>query len=278
VVTAQLAEEPRASDLRPADRMAVAALCSVLPAHFRPRQRAEWTADLLILARQGGAARLRYLLGAAWTLPTLRAVARRGPADGPRHALRVASPSVVLASRVLTISLAWTVLSWLVMVPGRYVLLDVPGRLARGSAEIWPDGDQPWYVVPLVVILYWGSLGAVYDFPLVPAAVIVASVLVLLERREPWQERVRRAILRIGVIAVSGAALTLVSLLATTLTTGSGGPLLGAIGLGAVGLGAVGRGLSRRNRIVLAVLGVATIAMVVVNHTVGLPMVVWFQD
>src|SRR6266550_9581436 len=71
--------------LRLVDRVLVAALCSALPAHFRARQRAEWTADLLALA--GGSARWRYLLGAAWTLPTLRALARRAQVDGPPDVL-----------------------------------------------------------------------------------------------------------------------------------------------------------------------------------------------
>lgn len=58
-------------------RITVAALVRLLPAGFRHRQHAEWTADLLDL---DGRQRLRYVASAAWTLPELRAVIR---ADRP---------------------------------------------------------------------------------------------------------------------------------------------------------------------------------------------------
>jgi hypothetical protein len=56
-------------------RITVAVLTRLLPAGFRQRQHAEWTADLLDL---DGRQRLRYVASAAWTLPELRAVIRAG--------------------------------------------------------------------------------------------------------------------------------------------------------------------------------------------------------
>ncbi|MEU4156929.1 hypothetical protein [Actinoplanes sp. NPDC026670] len=56
-------------------RIAVAALARLLPAGFRDRQRAEWSADLLELSPRQ---RVRYLSSAAWTLPELRAAVRAG--------------------------------------------------------------------------------------------------------------------------------------------------------------------------------------------------------
>jgi hypothetical protein len=278
-VTAQLAPGARASGLPPVEALLVAALVAALPAHFRARQRDEWTADLLILARQGGGpARRRYLFGAARTLPTLRALARRARADGPARPLRLASPSVVLVARTLMISLAWTVLAWLVMLPGRYLLLDIPHRTPFVSPdELWPGGDQPWYMLPLQVLLYWGALAATIDFPFVIAAALIAAVLVALQRGRPPAERARVAAQRIGAIALVAMALTVIDAFIALMTTG-GGPVLGLAGLTALGLGASGRGLSVPARVGLGVLGAAAVAAVVINHTVGLPMVVWFRD
>lgn len=59
-------------------RAVLAVLVRLLPAGFRDRQRAEWSADLADLATEGTTARWRYLLAAAWTLPALRALVRTG--------------------------------------------------------------------------------------------------------------------------------------------------------------------------------------------------------
>lgn len=61
-----------------AARVVVALLVRLLPAGFRERQRAEWSADLYELAAESVVVRWRYLLSAAWTLPELRAVVRAG--------------------------------------------------------------------------------------------------------------------------------------------------------------------------------------------------------
>ncbi|MFI1994792.1 hypothetical protein [Actinoplanes sp. NPDC020271] len=74
------------------ERAAVAVLGRLLPVGFRDRQRAEWSADLADLASEGGAVRWRYLLAAAWTLPALRSLVRRGRPGGVRlsgHGVRV---------------------------------------------------------------------------------------------------------------------------------------------------------------------------------------------
>ncbi len=60
----------------PLERATVAVLGTLLPAGFRDRQRAEWSADLADLASESGIVRWRYLLAAAWTLPALRALVR----------------------------------------------------------------------------------------------------------------------------------------------------------------------------------------------------------
>jgi hypothetical protein len=116
------------------DRGVVAALARGLPSHFRARQRAEWTGDLLVLARDGRYIQWRYMLGAARTLPALRAAARRASADGVTSEAVGPSPSLVLISRVLIITLLWTVVSWMVMRPGRYLFYG-PDRYLD---SIWP--------------------------------------------------------------------------------------------------------------------------------------------
>jgi hypothetical protein len=263
VVSAQQAGAP-ADAVRPADRALLALLGSVLPAHFRARQRAEWTADLLVLARHGGAARWRYLLGAVLTLPTLRAHARHANAGGPEVVLKAAAPAAVMVARVLAITLGWAVLSWLVMLPGEYLVYRIPAHPAA-------------ILLPPLAVLYLGAWAAALDFPLVPVAALVAMVLVALERRRPWQHRLQVAILRVAVIGGVAVLLTSIDLFYALMSTG-GGPALGLAGLAATGLGTVGAGLSRPTRILLVVLGVAAVAVAVIDNTVGLPMVVWFRD
>ncbi|WP_436532583.1 hypothetical protein [Actinoplanes sp. HUAS TT8] len=63
-----------------AERILVAVLAGLLPPGFRERQRAEWSADLADLRSAGPAVRCRYLMAAAWTLPTLRRAVRRSRA------------------------------------------------------------------------------------------------------------------------------------------------------------------------------------------------------
>ena len=65
------------------ERILVAALAGLLPPGFRYRQRAEWSADLADLRSAGTVARCRYLVAAAWTLPTLRRAVRGGRTPAP---------------------------------------------------------------------------------------------------------------------------------------------------------------------------------------------------
>jgi membrane protein YqaA with SNARE-associated domain len=81
---------------------AASALAVLLPGGFRDRQRDEWLGDLLALSEAGAGrgARLRYLMGAAYTLPILRRQVRRGRSAGGLHARlgRPGSKGVVWAA------------------------------------------------------------------------------------------------------------------------------------------------------------------------------------
>jgi hypothetical protein len=261
------------------DRAVVAALSLALPAHFRARQRAEWTADLLILAGRGRLARWRYLFAAAWTLPALRAVARRRPADGPEDALAPVSRSVVLVARVLTIVLGWTVVSWAVMLPGRYLILDIPGRMAAGTLpdpkSVWPGGDQPAVMTPVAAVLEWGGWAAAADFPLPLAIALVTTVLLV---RHRWEHRRRVAVVGVAAISLQALLLTPVDMVLTAFTTIRGGPVLPLAGATASWLAVAAPGLSGPRRAVLGVLGLAALAVAVVDSTIGTGMVSWYRD
>jgi len=264
------------------DRAVVAALGLALPGHFRARQRAEWTADLLILAERGRLARWRYLFAATRTLPALRAVARRLPADGPQGALAPVSRSVVLVARVLTIVLGWTVVSWAVMLPGRYLLLDIPGRMAAGTLpdpkSVWPGGDQPALMAPVAAVLEWGGWAAADDFPLPLAIALVASVLLVRHRRQLWGPRRRVAAVGVAVISLQALLLTPVDMVVTAFTTIRGGPVLPLAGATASWLAVAAPGLSRPRRAVLGLLGLAALAVAAVDATIGTGMVSWYRD
>jgi hypothetical protein len=81
---------------------AASALAVLLPGGFRDRQRDEWLGDLLALSEAGAGrgVRLRYLMGAARTLPILRRQVRRGRSAGVLHARfgRPGSKGVVWAA------------------------------------------------------------------------------------------------------------------------------------------------------------------------------------
>lgn len=259
-------------------RAAVAALSRALPAHFRARQHAEWTADLLVLADQPTAAWIRYLLGAAWTLPALRRAAQRAAADGTAVVLPSSGLVARLTARVLMLSLGWTVPCWLLALPGQYLLYDIPGRRAAGMAEptlIWSGG--PVWLQVVGVVLYLGAATAVYDGPLLVLCALVAVVLLAFERGLTAYDRIRWAALIAGAAVSSGLIYLLVTFRLELGWTG-GGPVLPTAGLVALGLSAGGRGLSRPTRVALAALGLAAVAVAVIDPTVGLDMVVWFWD
>ena len=87
------ARPPSSLPLPVGQRLVVTALSNLLPAGFRARQRAEWAGDLLALEDGPSGVRWRYLLGAARTLPALRAAAGRNRcADPPLLPRQILSP------------------------------------------------------------------------------------------------------------------------------------------------------------------------------------------
>lgn len=86
---------------------AASALAVLLPDGFRDRQRDEWLGDLLALSEAGAGpgARLRYLVGAARTLPILRRQVRRGHSAGalPARLGRPGSKGVVWAAVLVSL-------------------------------------------------------------------------------------------------------------------------------------------------------------------------------
>jgi hypothetical protein len=281
VVTAHLAGRRSTDGLNRLDRMLVVALGLALPPHFRARQRAEWAADLADLARVGrSAARWRYLLAAAWTLPTLRALARHAEVDGPHAVSPPALPTTRMLAWVLVANIGWTVLSWLVVIAGPYLALDVPARRAAGIDSdpkgMWPTGD-PSLPSPLRVSLELGGYAATgMDLLLVPAVVVVTVGFLLLSRGQTGQDRLQ-TLARGALIGVAAFALTSVDLFASLATT-INGLALSVTGLTAAGLAVVGFGLPRRWRVVLGLLAAAGLAVALTDNTFGSTMVVWFRD
>ncbi|MBG6140206.1 hypothetical protein [Longispora fulva] len=258
-----------------AARFVVGLLCTALPAHFRARQRAEWTADLMQIT---GPARWRYLFGAAWTLPALRLLARRARTDGS-GIVAPAGPLVALTARTLLVGLGWAVLCWVVMLPGRYLVLDIPARMASGAQFdpkwVWPMSDMP-ALLPAQIALYWGGMAASMDFPFVFGLTLIALVVIALERGLPWRERLWVAAPRMAVVAFAGIVMTVAdAFLAMVVGLGVG---LGLAALVALWLGSAGHGLSTGRRVGLRVLGLAALAVLIVNQTVGHAVVVWFMD
>ncbi|MFB9238293.1 hypothetical protein ACFFWC_22500 [Plantactinospora siamensis] len=260
------------------ERALVAALGSALPAHFRARQRAEWEADLAELALDGRpATRWRYLLAAARTLPTLRAVARHARVDGPGALPTPATPTARTLAWVTATSLGWTLLSWAVVIAGPYLALDVPARLAAGVESdpkgMWPIGD-PALPLPLRIALALGCYAATgMDILLLGVTGMVALCLVLSAPRPDRQRALERSV----VIGTAALALMVADAFAS-LTFPFTGLALTVTGITAAAL-AVGRsGLPARWRIVLGALAAAGIAVVITDNTVGTDMIVWFRD
>ncbi|MER7007132.1 hypothetical protein ABT297_29405 [Dactylosporangium sp. NPDC000555] len=269
----------RTGDLTGIERVLMAAFGTALPAHFRARQRAEWAADLADLAREGRPTdRWRYLLAAAWTLPSLRAVARRAQVDGPRSVSSPALPTTRMLAWVVAISLGWTVLSWLLVMAGPYTF-EVPARQAAGidsdPKTMWPGGD-PSLPLPLRVALVLGAYAAIGLDPLLVAVVCVVTVGFLLRSRgQAWRDRLR-TLARGAFLGLMMLALAAVDLFALTMFTG--GVALSVTGIVATGLAMSRFGLPRRWRVALGLLAVAGFAVVIIDNTFGWAMVVWFRD
>ncbi|WP_155388037.1 hypothetical protein [Catellatospora paridis] len=263
------------------DRVLVAALGSALPSQFRARQQAEWAADLADLARERQpAARWRYLLAAAWTLPTLIALARHAQVDGPRSV----SPPAVLTARMLAwivaISLGWTLLSWSVVIAGPYLAFDVPARQAagidHGPEMMWPIDERSLPSLLRAALELGGYAAIGMDLVLVAVAAGVTVGFLLLPFRQTWQDRLY-TLAGGAVIGTVALTLTAVNMSVSLGTSVTGLTLLGT-GIAAAGL-AVGRfGLPRRWRIVLGLLAAASFAVVITDNTFGSAMIVWFRD
>ncbi|MFF5228694.1 hypothetical protein [Dactylosporangium sp. NPDC000521] len=251
-------------------RLAVATLALLLPAAFRDRQRAEWTADLLTLP----AGRWRYLFGAARTLPALRAAAHRaGLARGP--AAVASFPSDALA-RTLLAGLGWPVLSWLLMVPLPYFLFDIPGRIAAGGGpadpkDLWPSGALFVVLLPLILVLTLGAYVALAGGWLLAASIGLAGAAVGVGLRRLWLAGAGLALAATALLAVTVADLPLFNA-----DPGYGAALLGTT---AVALGLWSRTLTRWQRRRLLTIGLAAAAVLAAHHTtLGAAMHAWYLD
>ena len=273
MVTARLDGQPRAATAL------ASALAALLPAGFRERQRDEWIGDLVTMSRAGAGrrTRLRYLAGAALTLPSLRRQVRHGtPAAGD-----VPAPVAMLdtAARVLLYGMVWPVLSWAVWVPLRYWAADIPGRLAASDytatidpKDVWPMGSRfdewlgPLWIIPHIgswVLLAGGAI-------LLGTVLVLGGLSVLLRKARPgWR-------LLLTLVAFTALVLGVTWPLGEAANYSSTAGMLGVL---AVALGARTSDLGRRSRILLIVVGVCAIAATVIGMLpVGEHMIGWFRD
>jgi len=270
-------------------RLVVTALSRLLPAGFRARQRAEWAGDLLALEDGPSGVRWRYLLGAARTLPALRAAAGRGRgADPPSLPITLGTGAAALTSlaRVLLVGLGWPVVSWLLWVPGRYYLYDIPGTIARTGAPVdpkdfLPDSPLIYLALPVVLPLQFGALVALFGGMLMVMSCALAAVVVgVAQRRRSARHRLMLSVG--GIVAIlsvlGGMGLGFGS-------PGGGQPFVGApfttgaLGCCALALGLFARSLTRRTRIALLLLAVGAAFVIGAQHTeVGGQWQTWFLD
>ncbi|SDT74649.1 hypothetical protein SAMN04489716_7050 [Actinoplanes derwentensis] len=139
--------------LRPVDNTVVSLLCLLLPADFRARQRGEWAGDLLAMAHADPAARRRYLIGAARTLPSLHAAIRRHQTP----ATEVPAGVQATLARILLYGMAWPILCWLLWVPARYLIAYHLGS-TEGTGPIDQSTVWPLESTPKWLIIRWASL------------------------------------------------------------------------------------------------------------------------
>jgi hypothetical protein len=285
------AELPGSLPLPVGQRLVVTALSSLLPPGFRARQRAEWAGDLLALKDGPSAVRRRYLLGAARTLPALRAAASRSRRADPSSlpvALSTGAAALTSLARVLLVGLGWPVVSWLLWVPGRYYLYDVPGRIAQTGGPVDPNGllpDPPLFylVLPAVLPLQLGALVALFGGTLMVMSIGLAAVGVgMAQRRRSSRHR-----LMLGLLGFA-AILSVLGVMALGNSPSSGEPFgglsdaagtTGALGFGALGLGLLARSLTVRTRVALLLLAVGAAVLVGAHHTdLGNQWHTWFLD
>lgn len=270
-------------------RAVVGTLCWLLPAGFRQRQRAEWTGDLLAMsaAGAGAAARRRYLFAAAWTLPSLRAHARRPGVDRP-HAMVPPAVPVAMLARIIAFGLGGAVVCWLIAIPLRWYLLDMPARLAMPGRplpfdpkDLWPTEGAFVVLWPLWIVISIGAWVFVVNLALAFWLGITTAVVGATQRAARRAERVMTALL--------GAVITTLAFLVFAnpfpyvhvphyvyVPHGLAPAILGAI---AVLFGIAARRLTRRMRIVIVLAGLGAIGIFASYFTeLGAAMLQWHSD
>ena len=262
------------------ERAVVWMLCRLLPAGFQARQRAEWTGDLIALSTAGAAARSRYLFAAAWTLPSLRAHARRAGFDRPQTTVSASVPIRTLV-RILIVGLGVPLVSWLIWVPARWYLLDVPGRFSTGQTfdpkELWP-AEGTWAVLqPLWIALHLSSYTVVMGSFLVAWIGISTAVLGPLQRGATGKQRFLTTLLGVATIAFGPALWVILPMSGQSAV--DGGLTTAIVGTIAVVTAINARGLTRRSRVAALTLGFAGIAIFVFHLTaLGRAMFSWLLD
>jgi hypothetical protein len=212
-------------------------------------------------------------------VPALRSLARH--ADGDGHGVSTpATPTTRTLAWALMINFGWTLLSWLVVIAGPYLTLEVAARQAAGIDSdpkgMWPIGDSS-LPSPLRVALELGGRAATStDLLLVPVIVLVTFGLALLPRRRAGHDRLS-TLARGAVIAAVASGLSAIDLL-VSLTTKVTGVALSVTAIAGAALVVGGFGLPRRWRIALGLLATAALAVAVTDNTFGSAMVVWFRD
>ncbi|WP_285691722.1 hypothetical protein [Actinoplanes sp. NBRC 103695] len=213
-------------------------LAATLPADFRDRQRDEWTADLLVLSDSpGGPARWRYLLGAAWTLPSLRRLAKGGRTTGG-GLTPSATPTAVTAARVLIPSVSWPLLGWL-------GALLVPHQAGAGG------------VFTVVMVGAWANMIGLLAMA---GMGLITLMVALLEWRRTARHRLRTA-------GIGGAVLLTVVVFQCLAFLPDRGIIVAVMGGAGAWLSYAAASLPRNYRIALRVIAVVGLAVAVVNWT-----------
>ncbi|MEV8506553.1 hypothetical protein AB0368_17325 [Actinoplanes sp. NPDC051475] len=254
-----------------AERAAVAVLARMLPAGFRDRQRAEWTADLLEVAVRGRVAQWRYLFAAAWTLPTLRSFARKGAAAGA-GGLRdvVAAPAGLrLIARTLVASVAVPALCVAVSMVLSQDFVRLP-QVLRAWDEIPLQVLYLALRIPALAIWYGGAA-------LVAWLALIVMVLGPLQRGLRAGRRVAAGLAGLATVAAlvvitfwlnqypGGRLHSALDWLVNA--DGDTGAMTGLVGAASVALSVRGRTLSRRIRIALTVAGIAALTLTVLHYS-----------
>jgi hypothetical protein len=263
VVSTRLTSSDRRVRTRRVDDLVVSLLAALLPAGFRERQRGEWASDLLTLAGSAPGARLRYLWGAARTLPTLRRLARCGRSAG---AVQLDAPigAWQALARIVLLGMVWPMVSFAVWLPPRYYGADVPGVLKRSdytalvdAHAVWPLGHTPDWLTFVWWIPQYGTLA-------VATGPILFTVVGLIGGLVAWLRRRRRPVKGRAVALVVAASLVLGVGLSALMQGGDDHVVLplpaAVLGVTAVLLGVTTAGLTRRERIGLVLLGLTSVA------------------